>query len=295
MGAIKEWLSGMLAVLKTFQLNDLFDIFIVAIIIYSLFKILHQTRAAQLVKGIFLLAIAFVLSNFFGLSMVNFVLTTIFEYAVIILVIVFQPELRLALEHLGRSNISKRGWLSILSSTDDEYTRSWQKAIEDIADAAVIFSRSKTGALIVVERNTLLTEISASGTELNSDTSVALFGNIFFNKAPLHDGACIIRDGKILSAGCILPLSDNYRLNSSLGTRHRAAIGMSEESDAAVLVVSEETGLVSLAVGGKLIRNLGKEEIIEELTDLVLPQELDKKDLFASFKKGRKEKKNEKE
>jgi len=285
---LSSWFNAIVAIIKTFTISDAVDIAFVSLIIYGLFKILRQTRAAQLVKGLIVLAIAYALSIVFDLSMVNFILTAIFEFAVIILVIVFQPELRRALEHLGRSN--KKGFLSNFMTKNDDVVTVTAKAISDVADVATVFSRSKTGALIVFERETMLNEISSTGTKLNSDTSVALLGNIFFNKAPLHDGACIIRDGKILSAGCILPLTDNNRLNSALGTRHRAAIGMSEESDAVVVVVSEETGIISIAVEGKLIRELDRKQLSDKLTEFLLPSDSEKQDLFTVLFKSRKEK-----
>lgn len=288
MDYLSSWFNAIVAIIKTFTISDAIDIAFVSLIIYGLFKLLRQTRAAQLVKGFIVLAIAYALSIVFDLSMVNFILTAIFEFAVIILVIVFQPELRRALEHLGRSN--KKGFLANFMTKSDDLVTVTAKAISDVADVATVFSHSKTGALIVFERETMLNEISSTGTKLNSDTSVALLGNIFFNKAPLHDGACIIRDGKILSAGCILPLTDNNRLNSALGTRHRAAIGMSEESDAVVVVVSEETGIISIAVGGRLIRELDRKQLSDKLTEFLLPSDNEKQDLFTVLFKSRKEK-----
>lgn len=293
MSFLSSWITTIGAIIKTFTFSDAVDIILVAIIIYYLFKLLRQTRAAQLIKGLAVLVLAYAASTLFDLTMVNVILTSLFEFAVIILVIVFQPELRRMLEHLGRSNISKGSIFSTFAAKSDDETAIWSKAISDVADAATVFSKSKTGALIVFERNTLLSEIAASGTELNSSTSVALFGNLFFNKAPLHDGACILRGGKVLSAGCILPLTDNKRLSSSLGTRHRAAIGMSEESDAVVVVVSEETGIISIAVGGKLIRELDRKELVDKLTEYIIPADGDKQDLFTVLFRNRKEKDDE--
>lgn len=283
------------SVFKTFRFSDAVDIIIVAFIIYSLFKFLRQTRAAQLVKGLAVLIVAYVLSAVFELTMVNFILTTVFEFAAIILVILFQPEIRKALERLGRRNFSKNAFKSVFNTNTPDAVTSMVKAIDDVCDVSLLFSRSKTGALIVFERTSLLTEIASSGTMLNSDTSVALLGNIFFNKAPLHDGACIIRDGKILSAGCILPLTDNNNLNSSLGTRHRAAIGMSEETDAVVVVVSEETGTTSLAVGGRLTRDFDSKQLKLRLMELLVPNESEKTDLLTVLFRGRKEKNNDKQ
>ncbi len=293
MGFLSSWIETIGAILKTFRFSDAVDIILVSIIIYGLFQLLRQTRAAQLVKGLIILLVGYAVSAIFDLTMVNVILTTLFEFAVIIIVIVFQPELRRALEHLGRSNISKNSIFSGITSKNDDATAVWAKAISDITDAAYDFSRTKTGALIVIERNTMLSEIAATGTELNSDTSVALLGNIFFNKAPLHDGACIIRNGKILSAGCILPLTDNNSINTSLGTRHRAALGMSEESDAVIVVVSEETGIISIAYSGKLIRELDRKELSDKLTELIIPADNEKPDLFAVLFNNRKEKNDE--
>lgn len=161
-----------------------------------------------------------------------------------------------------------------------------KKAIVDAADTSVIFSRSRTGALIVFERETMLSDIAATGTVVNAETSVALFGNIFFNKAPLHDGASIIRDGKLHAAGCILPLTDNPNVDINLGTRHRAALGISELSDAVVLVVSEETGVVSLAIGGSLERNFNREKLIKRLNELLLGEYSDE-EKSRLFRRGR--------
>lgn len=277
-------------ILTTFQFKDAIDILSISLILYYLMKLFRQSRAGQLVKGVVVLLIAYALSALFDLTMINYILKALFEFAVIIIVVVFQPELRQALERLGRNRTLK----SIVPTGSASPDTAVFKAISDVSDTCIVFSRSKTGALIVFERESVLTEIADSGTELNSDTSVALLGNIFFNKAPLHDGACIIRNGKILAAGCILPLTKNNDVNSSLGTRHRAALGLSEESDAAIVVVSEETGTISIAVGGRLIRDLDRASLHEKLTDLIVPGDNEKSDLFSTLFKNRKEKKNEK-
>lgn len=279
------------AILKTFQFKDAIDILSISLILYYLMKLFRQSRAGQLVKGVVVLLIAYALSALFGLTMINYILKALFEFAVIIIVVVFQPELRQALERLGRNRTFKN-FVPNGSQTPDT---SVFKAISDVSDTCVVFSRTKTGALIVFERDSVLKEIADTGTELNSDTSVALLGNIFFNKAPLHDGACIIRNGRILAAGCILPLTKSNDINSSLGTRHRAALGLSEESDAVIVVVSEETGTISIAVGGRLIRDLDRNSLHEKLSDLIVPGDAEKSDLFSTLFKSRKEKKNEKE
>ena len=281
--------STIWAILKTFQFKDAIDILSISLILYYLFKLFRQSRSGQLVKGVVVLLVAYALSAVFNLTMINYILHALFEFAVIIIVVVFQPELRQALERLGRNRTLK----AFVPSTNQTPYASVFKAISDVADTCVLFSRSKTGALIVFERDSVLTEIAGTGTELNSDTSVALIGNIFFNKAPLHDGAMIIREGKILAAGCILPLTKSTDVNADLGTRHRAAIGLSEESDAVVVVVSEETGTISIAVGGRLIRDLDRTSLTEKLSDLIIPGESEKTDLFSTLFK-RKENNHEK-
>lgn len=282
-----NFFSTIWAILTTFRFKDAVDILVISLILYYLLKLFRQSRAGQLVKGVVVLLIAYAISALFDLTMVNYILRALFEFAVIIIVVVFQPELRQALERLGRNRTLK----SIVTSGSQAPDTAVFKAISDVADTCVMFSRSKTGALIVFERDSVLTEIANTGTELNSDTSVSLLGNIFFNKAPLHDGATIIRNGKILAAGCILPLTRSNDINSNLGTRHRAALGLSEESDAAVVVVSEETGTISIAVGGRLIRDLDRTSLHEKLSNLIIPGENEKTDLFSTLFKNRKEKK----
>ena len=183
-----------------------------------------------------------------------------------------------------------------MSSTVQNPEDKVYKAISDVADTCAVFSKSKTGALIVFERDSPLGDIANTGTILNSDVSPALLGNIFFNKAPLHDGASIIRDGKLLSAGCILPLTDNLNISQDLGTRHRAAIGMTEESDAVVVVVSEETGNISIALNGMLTRDFNRDALYNRLVELIVVGEKDNNfGLLAALFNKRKEKKNEKE
>lgn len=287
---MSDVMSTFWATLKTFEFKDAIDILIVALIIFYLLRLFRQSRSGQLVKGVAILLIAFAVSAIAELTMVNFILRSLFEFAVIIFVVVFQPELRQGLERLGRSNKTLKNFMNTNSQSPEA---ALAKAIGDVADSCAIFSKSRTGALIVFERNSLLNEIAGTGTTLNSDTSPVLLGNIFFNKAPLHDGACIIREGKILAAGCILPLTSSQNVSQSLGTRHRAAIGMSEESDAVVVVVSEETGNISVAVNGRLIRDFDRNTLYEELTELIIPGERERSNLFSVIFKSRKEKSDE--
>ncbi len=284
MDAVTSWFSSVVSVFNTIQLKDIIDIAVITIIIFSLFQLIRQTRAVQLLKGVFILLILFVISNLFQLTMLTSFLRAFFQWAVILIVIVFQPEIRKALEQLGRNRVGRKylGFFISHHKSESE-TERIKKAIIDVSDTATIFSRSKTGALIVFERMTMLSDIASSGTVLNSETSVALLGNIFFNKAPLHDGATIIRDGLIYASGCILPLTDNKNVDINLGTRHRAALGMSEQSDAVIVVVSEETGTISIALDGSLTRDYSRETLIETLENLLIEEDEMKKDSFISF------------
>ena len=277
--------------LKTFEFKDAVDIVIVALLLYYLFRLFRQSRAGQLVKGVIILLVMLAIASVANLTMVKFLLKSVFEFAVIILVVVFQPELRQGLERLGRSNKTLKNFVNTNPQNPETVV---YKAIGDVADSCAIFSKSRTGALIVFERDSLLNEIAGSGTLLNSETSPALLGNLFYNKAPLHDGACIIREGKILSAGCILPLTKSLDISPDLGTRHRAAIGLSEECDAVVVVVSEETGSISIALGGTLKRDYNRNTLYDALVELIIPGERERSNLFSVIFKNRKEKNDEK-
>lgn len=266
-----EIFNSILSVIKTIQLRDIVDILAIALLIFGLFKLIQETRAVQLLKGVIMLLIVYFLSSLFGLVMLSSLLRTFFEAAVVVIAIIFQPEIRKALEQMGRNNTYKK-YIKIFTKhhKGDEWKKAVEKSIVDAADTAVLFSRSKTGALLVFERETMLSDIAATGTIIDAETSVALFGNIFFNKAPLHDGASIIRDGKLFAAGCILPLTSNLNVDINLGTRHRAGLGISEQSDAVVLIVSEETGVISLAVNGILLREFTREELIKKLEQFLI-------------------------
>lgn len=266
-----EIFNSILSIIKTIQLRDIVDILAIALLIFGLFKLIQETRAVQLLKGVIMLLIVYFLSSLFGLVMLSSLLRTFFEAAVVVIAIIFQPEIRKALEQMGRNNTYKK-YIKIFTKhhKGDEWKKAVEKSIVDAADTAVLFSRSKTGALLVFERETMLSDIAATGTIIDAETSVALFGNIFFNKAPLHDGASIIRDGKLFAAGCILPLTSNRNVDINLGTRHRAGLGISEQSDAVVLIVSEETGVISLAVNGILFREFTREELIKKLEQFLI-------------------------
>lgn len=266
-----EFFNGLWSIIKTIQIRDVIDILAIALIIFAAFRFIRETRAVQLLKGFCVLLFLYVISSLLGFVMLSSLLRTFFEASVIIVTIIFQPEIRKALEQMGRNNTWSK-YIKIFSryGKSDEWKKAVKKSIVDAADTAALFSHSKTGALIVFERETMLSDIAATGTVLEAETSVALLGNIFFNKAPLHDGASIIRDGKLFAAGCILPLTDNKNVDINLGTRHRAALGISEQSDAVVLVVSEETGVISLAIDGILLRDFTRDSLVAKLEELLL-------------------------
>ncbi len=279
--------NNLWSIIKTIQFRDVVDILAIALLVFGLLKLIRETRAVQLLKGLLLLAV-YILSSLFNLVMLSTLLRAFFEASVVIIAVIFQPEIRQALEQVGRTKNWKK-YIRIFSDygKNDEWEKAVKKAIVDAADTAVIFSRSRTGALLVFERETMLSDIAATGTVVDAATSVALFGNIFFNKAPLHDGASIIRDGKLFAAGCILPLTSNKYVDINLGTRHRAALGISEQSDAVVLVVSEETGVISLAVGGELTRDYTRETLIKKLNELLLDEKPEEEPKTRVFRKGR--------
>ena len=221
---------------------------------------MRETRAGQLVKGIVLLALGYLISSIVGLKSLKYIISTAFDIGLIAIIILFQPELRRALEKVGRTRLGFN--LFGFGESQDELTEKWSDAIQSICDSCVELSATCTGALIVIERQTKLGEQIETGTILNALPSKEIFGNIFYPKTPLHDGAVIMRDGIILAAACFLPKPQKEELvNKKLGSRHRAAIGMSENSDAVVIVVSEETGQISVAMDGVLTRDYTHEKL----------------------------------
>lgn len=271
--AIASWWEWMVSIAMNFQFKDAVDIIIVALLIYGVVKLVRETRAGQLVKGLFLLVILFIISSYFNLVMVSRVLAYFFQFAFVAILIVFQPEIRKALEQVGRNNVGQ-SIAAVVTGRDRSYDRAQiRKAINAVVDGVGILQQLKMGALIVFERKTKLGDIIETGTQINCEPSGQIVGNIFFNKAPLHDGAMIIRDGMIHAAGCILPLTKNTSVSAELGTRHRAALGVSEESDAVVVVVSEETGQISVAVNGVLARRFTRDTLRDVLEGYLIPQE----------------------
>lgn len=271
--AIASWWEWMVSIAMNFQFKDAVDIIIVAFLIYGVVKLVRETRAGQLVKGLFLLVILFIISSYFNLVMVSRVLAYFFQFAFVAILIVFQPEIRKALEQVGRNNVGQ-SIAAVVTGRDRSYDRAQiRKAINAVVDGVGILQQLKMGALIVFERKTKLGDIIETGTQINCEPSGQIVGNIFFNKAPLHDGAMIIRDGMIHAAGCILPLTKNTSVSAELGTRHRAALGVSEESDAVVVMVSEETGQISVAVNGVLARRFTRDTLRDVLEGYLIPQE----------------------
>ncbi|HCU32410.1 MAG TPA: TIGR00159 family protein [Ruminococcaceae bacterium] len=263
------WLN-LVNVVKSFRPTDVLDILITSFLVYKLITWAKVTRTGQLVKGLLALIVAYFLADWMQLQTMKYAMQYLFSNGLILLAVIFQPELRTALERVGRSRISQ---LELFSHQEEKSAdQQWRAAISAICEAAPVLSRQKTGALMVIERKSRLGEIIKTGTIIDSVPSMELIGNIFFHNSPLHDGAMILRDGKLYAAGCFLPLSDNYDISKQLGTRHRAALGMSENSDALVIVVSEENGVISVALEGKLTRGYDAEMLRELLEKTLLPE-----------------------
>ena len=261
--------------LRLLRFADIADIFIVAVAVYYFIMMIRGTRAVQLVKGIFVVVAVYMLSSVLALHTLNYILSALVQVAMFGVLIIFQPELRNLLEHMGRLKIGNM--LGVALDITDE-RKELEGVISGIAKAASDMSWSRTGALIVIERRTRLGEYMNSGTLMNADVSCELLKNIFTPNTPLHDGAVIIRENKIITAGCVLPLSANTNLASELGTRHRAGLGLSETSDAVVVIVSEETGKISIAVNGSLTRNLNEITLKKALMKLVIPADNEEND-----------------
>lgn len=266
----KQFFNQIWAVIKDIGLSDIFDILLVAFVIFQAIKLVRDTRALQLFKGLFLLFVLYFFISLFNMQASSYILNFFFKDLVIVLIVLFHPEIRNALENIGKSRLSKLPFLGKGDQQSDaEQIRS---AILSICRSSEILSKEKIGALIVFERETLLSDVISTGTVLDAKISKELIGNVFYPKSPLHDGAAVVRNGKLYAAGCILPLSKNPSIASELGTRHRAAIGMSEQSDAVVVVVSEETGAISFAKKGHLERNISDEVLHNKLIAALLPE-----------------------
>ena len=244
---------------------DILDIVAVTFVIYKIIQFMRKTRAQQLLKGLIVFLAVYIVAKLLGLNAISWILSVVIANIIVVVAVLFQPEIRSILEKLGRQGISS----AIKFSKNFEKEDASLQLIEIICKAVENMSKSRTGALIIIERKTMLNEIVNTGTILDAKSSVNLIQNIFFKNSPLHDGAMIIRDDRVYAASCILPLSQNPDISSELGTRHRASIGISETCDAIAIVVSEETGEISLAVGGEIKRGYSNEEFKEKLKDLL--------------------------
>ena len=280
-----EEMEGILYLLQEFKgkvvmfgISDVVDIAIMAFLIYKVIMLMRRTNSGAVAKGVLLLLFALGVSTFFHLNTVSYLLQQLMVWGVVALVVIFQPEIRRFLEQMGRTSLGK-------VFTPEEARNELDSAITQTVDAYTSLSKSKTGALMVFERKNMLDDAIKTGTALDCTVNAELLKNIFWNKAPLHDGAVIVRAGRIVGAGCMLPMSGNVNLSRELGMRHRAGIGASEHTDAVVAIVSEETGSISVAVGGMLKRHLAPETLERLLRNELLP-ERENDEAASKFKLG---------
>ena len=278
MGGILYLLQEFKGKVVLFGISDVVDIAIMAFLIYKVIMLMRRTNSGAVAKGVLLLLFALGVSTFFHLNTVSYLLQQLMVWGVVALVVIFQPEIRRFLEQMGRTSLGK-------VFTPEEARNELDSAITQTVDAYTSLSKSKTGALMVFERKNMLDDAIKTGTALDCTVNAELLKNIFWNKAPLHDGAVIVRAGRIVGAGCMLPMSGNVNLSRELGMRHRAGIGASEHTDAVVAIVSEETGSISVAVGGMLKRHLAPETLERLLRNELLP-ERENDEAASKFKLG---------
>lgn len=265
-------------------INDTIDVLLVTVIVYFIFKFLRDRRAGKLAAGVVLFLVLLVISDIFEMRALNFLLQSVTQAGLVALLIVFQPELRSALEKMGTGSIKN---IKAMFTTTD--MKKYMGGITEVCKAAESLSATKTGALIVFERETKMGDIVKSGTVIDAEINSMMIGNIFFNKAPMHDGALIVRENRLYAAGCFLPLSQNPDIVKELGTRHRAAIGVTEVSDAVVVVVSEETGVISVAVDGKIKRGFSAATLESMLIEYLFTEDKGLKAANKEDKNGDKE------
>ncbi len=276
------WSRLNFSITDNIRIMDLVDIALVAFVIYLLILLVKETRAAQLLKGILVVLAVLQISKWLQLSTIYYILENMVQVGLMAVLVIFQPELRRALEKMGKVPMSLNTIVEEASPKDET-----AKTVHEVVAACSNLSASRTGALIVMERNTKIGEIISTGITLDSVVSKELLGNLFVPNTPLHDGAVVIRDNEIKAAACFLPLTQNEDLSSELGTRHRAGLGMSEVSDAAVIIVSEETGTISLAKSGQLLRHLNDERLENLLLDYFQPDAKNKKAKSLFVRKGK--------
>ena len=273
MSALSRGVNDIFGVLKGISVGDILDVIILTFLIYKAIQLVRDTHAGQLLKGVVYLVLCNIVVNLLDMTIMKMVFQVVWSVGLIAIVIVFQPELRHLVERLGRSKIGLFG--RTISMEAEE--RQLRATIEELVKACVAMAESKTGALIVLEQNTVLSDVVDSGTLVDAAISRELLCNVFYPKSPLHDGAAVIRGGRIYAAACILPLTQNHDLDRELGTRHRSAIGLSEVSDALVLVVSEETGVISLANHGQLTRDFDSITLTTKLEELLIGDRFEKR------------------
>ncbi len=289
MTSILNYLEKIVDALLSFNfLSDFLDILFVAFIIFEGIKLIRGSRTFQLIKGIAFLGVVFGFVKLLNMEASEFIMSTLFQNGLIILVVLFSPELRNILEKFGRRSISDFSFFNFRNGETLE--KEVTLTVNNFCKAAGDLSETQTGALVVFEKDAPLQEIIKSGTVLDAQSSPELFNGLFFKNSALHDGAVVVRDSRIYAAGCILPLTQNNTLDSELGTRHRAAIGLSEQSDAVVVVVSEETGAISVAVNGTLTRDVTTGKLREMLLSELIPHNAEdennkKRKLFRKNKK----------
>ena len=269
-------IDNLMGILLSIKITDVIDILIVAYLLYTLLGFIKETRAQQLFRGILLIVAFFLVSEIFNLSLLNWLFTRLITVGLIAVVILFQPEIRRGLEQIGRRGVLS--WQFRDMGKDELYA-----TVHKIVDAVDDFSSTQTGALMAIERETMLTDICETGVIVDAEISVRLLGNLFYEGSPLHDGAVIIRGDRVHAASCVLPLTERQNIGKNLGTRHRAALGLSEVSDAFVIVVSEETGAISVAQNGEFKRFLDLKTLEKMRLDIYLPSS-DDKDLLSRFK-----------
>ncbi|MFR8259888.1 MAG: diadenylate cyclase CdaA [Frisingicoccus sp.] len=289
MGAIADWVSRMVSFIPVIRLNNVLEILIISVLIYYILIWIRDTRAWTLLKGILVICAFMLFAYVFQMDTILWLFQNLISVAIISIFVLFQPELRRALEQLGRKNILSSFFnLGGSAATDEQTVKTVEKTKSEIIKACVEMSKVRTGALIVIEQEVQLSEYERTGIFLDSLVSSQLLINIFEHNTPLHDGAVFIRNNRIVAATCYLPLSDNMLLSKELGTRHRAGVGISEVSDSITLIVSEETGMISVAHDGMLFRGLSQDELREQLSTLMKNQDAPKRSRWRRIIKNEK-------
>lgn len=279
--SIIDFFSQVKGLFSTFRAVDFVDIVFVAVILFLIIRVIRETRAMQLIKGLLFLVLVYFLVTFFGMSASSYIMRMIFTNILLILVVLFSPEIRNILEQMGKGT-TRKAFKNIFNSGVGVDVAEMKKTVDAVCKACAEMSDDRIGALIVFENDTLLGDIISSGTVIDGKCSKELICNVFYPKAPLHDGAMVIRSDSVYAAGCILPLTKNNSISSALGTRHRAAIGITEQSDAIVFVVSEETGAISCAVNGNLQHDISTGDMRDILTNQYIPSDYNSDDKIIS-------------